>query len=259
LFFATILTVVSSNRVRDTASGMRVVRRRSLQNLFPLPDGLHFTPAMSARSLLSENIRIVEIDMPYEERAGESKLRIVKDGLRFLGVILRVSLLYRPSRLLGIAGIFFLALACGLMAGPCVYYAEHRMVEPWMIYRFLVSDLSGISACLIFCASFLADRMVVIALTGEVAGRKTRWTTRFFQSRWYWLLPVGSAGIGVALVLSSVIQRLRTGGTDEHWSRYAVMTFWMSAALILTVTRVMDYLLSLVAERIAWLQGRVAN
>jgi hypothetical protein len=141
------------------------------------------------------------------------------------------------------------------MAGPCVYYAEHRLVEPWMIYRFLVSDLSGIAACLIFCASFLADRMVAISLGREVGSRKTRWTRRFFESRWYWLLPVGSTGIGVALVLSSVIQRLHTGGTNEHWSRYAVMTFWMSTALILTVTRVMDYLLSLVAERVAWLQG----
>jgi len=43
LIFATILSVLSSNRVRDTASGMRVIRRSSLDSLYPLPDGLHFT------------------------------------------------------------------------------------------------------------------------------------------------------------------------------------------------------------------------
>ena len=51
--FASILTAFSSKVVRDTASGMRVVRRSSLPELLPLPDGLHFTPAMSARALLS--------------------------------------------------------------------------------------------------------------------------------------------------------------------------------------------------------------
>lgn len=255
--FAAILTAVSSNRVRDTASGMRVVRRRALPVLFPLPDGLHFTPAMSARAMLSEKVRIVEIDMPYEERAGESKLRVVKDGLRFLGVILQVALLYRPSRLLGIASVLSFAVAFALMLGPSVYYLQHRTILPVMIYRFLVSDLFAIGGCLIICASFLADRMISIALAGELSGRRTRPITRIFQSRFFWLLPIGSALIGVTLVFSSVAERLRTGGTDESWARYVAMTFWVSAALILTMTRVMDYLLTMVADRIDYLQHRL--
>ena len=57
---------------------MRVVRRTSLDRLFPLPDGLHFTPAMSARAMFSDAIEIAEVDMPYKERVGESKLRVIK-------------------------------------------------------------------------------------------------------------------------------------------------------------------------------------
>src|SRR5216684_4409184 len=41
--FATLLRALSSSRVRDTASGMRVVRRARLGRLLPLPDGLSFT------------------------------------------------------------------------------------------------------------------------------------------------------------------------------------------------------------------------
>jgi len=81
--FAVLLSVFAKSRVRDTASGMRVVRRSSLARLFPLPDGLQFTPAMSARAMLSNTIRIREVDMPYRERVGQSKLSVVKDGLRF--------------------------------------------------------------------------------------------------------------------------------------------------------------------------------
>ena len=104
LIFALLLSFFSARRVRDTASGMRVVRRTSLPKLMPLPDGMHFTPAMSARAILSPELRIFEEEMPYEERAGRSKLRVVRDGLRFLRVIVEAAFLYRPSRPLGFVG-----------------------------------------------------------------------------------------------------------------------------------------------------------
>jgi glycosyltransferase involved in cell wall biosynthesis len=50
--FAILLGHLSRRSVRDMASGMRVLRREALARLLPLPDGLHFTPAMSARALM---------------------------------------------------------------------------------------------------------------------------------------------------------------------------------------------------------------
>ncbi len=46
--YAFLLGLLCGRAITDTASGMRVVRRRSLKYLYPLPDGLHFTPSMSA-------------------------------------------------------------------------------------------------------------------------------------------------------------------------------------------------------------------
>jgi glycosyltransferase involved in cell wall biosynthesis len=253
LIFASILTTLSSTRVRDTASGMRVVRRSTLPKIYPLPDGLHFTPAMSARSILSDSVKIVEINMPYHERAGESKLRVAKDGLRFLRVILQAALLYRPARPLGIAGAVFFLIAAALMLEPSSYYFTHRMVQPWMIYRFLVSDLCGTAACLFFCGSYLSDQIVSVTLSSEVRARDQKWTARFFRSPWFWTVPALFTAIGVALVLSSVIERLRTGGTYEHWSRYVVMTFWVSNALILSVARAIDYCMGMVRSRMHYL------
>jgi glycosyltransferase involved in cell wall biosynthesis len=253
VIFATLLSIFSSSRVRDTASGMRVVRRASLGRIFPLPDGLHFTPAMSARAMLSDTVTIKEIDMPYHERAGESKLRVLKDGLRFLKVILQAAFLYRPARPLGLlAAVMFLA-AAGLMIRPILYYIETRTVAEWMIYRFLVSDLFGITACLLFSASYLTDRMASIALTGEVVNRDRKFMSRFFRGRWFWVWPVSLAVIGGLLVLASVLRWLNTGATYEHWSRYVVMTFCLSAAAIFSVTRGIEYVLSLLAERVRYM------
>jgi glycosyltransferase involved in cell wall biosynthesis len=251
--FAALLTAFSSKRVRDTASGMRVVRRAALPRLFPLPDGLHFTPAMSARSLMSDTVKTIEIDMPYHEREGQSKLRVVKDGLRFLRVILETAFLYRPSRPLNGAAVVLFAAACALMAYPVWYYMEHRSVLQWMIYRFLVSDLCAIGACLLACAAYLTRRIVAIALPEEISDRRHGLAGRFFRSPWFWLAPALFTGLGCWLVSSSVLERLRTGGTEEHWSRYVAMTFWVSTALILAVTRIIDDFLEMVAARLHYL------
>ena len=252
--FATILSVFSSSKVRDTASGMRVVRRTSLDRLYPLPDGLHFTPAMSARAMLSEGTRIVEVDMPYHERAGESKLRVGKDGVRFLRVIVESAFLYRPSRPLGLLAIVFAVFAAALMWSPILYYFHNRSVAEWMIYRFLVSELAGITACLCLCASYLTGRMTSIALTDESGVLKSRLSTWLFRSRWFWAVPIGLCLVGGSLVLASLLNRLTTGMTYEHWSRYVVMSFCFAVAIILSVTRVIDYVLGLVSIRLQYLK-----
>ena len=254
--FASILTVFSSSRVRDTASGMRVVKRSSLDSLYPLPDGLHFTPAMSARAMLSERTRIVEVDMPYRERVGESKLRVAKDGIGFLKVIVEAAFLYRPSRPLGILAIVFALFAAVLMSSPILYYAANRSVAEWMIYRFLVSDLAGIAACLCFSASYLTWRMTSIAIAEETGHLKSCLTHWLFEARWFWALPIGLCLVGGSLVAYSLFQRFTTGLTYEHWSRYIVMSFCFASAIILSVTRVIDYVLTLLGSRMEYLRMR---
>jgi glycosyltransferase involved in cell wall biosynthesis len=121
LLFAGLLTLLSGRRIRDTASGMRIVRREAYNRLRPLPDGLHFTPAMSARALLDREARVklVEIDMPYHERVGDSKLKAGRDGLRFLGVITKTALIYRPVRLAALltAGTLTFGMSLYLLRG----------------------------------------------------------------------------------------------------------------------------------------------
>ena len=254
--FAAILSIFSSSRVKDTASGMRVIRRSSLDRLYPLPNGLHFTPAMSARAMLTDGIKIMEIDMPYHERSGESKLKIGQDGVRFLKVILEAAFLYRPSRPLGLLALAFAFLAASIMASPILYYLRNHSVAEWMIYRFLVSELVGVTACLCLSASYLTGRMSSIALAQGLPSsrRDRRWSARLFQAKAFWAVPVAFCVAGGSLVLASLLQLLQTGATYEHWSRYVVMSFCFMVAIILSVTRLTDYSLNLVGGRLEYLK-----
>jgi glycosyltransferase involved in cell wall biosynthesis len=249
--FAALLHALSSSRVRDTASGMRVVRRSSLGRLLPLPDGLSFTPAMTARAVLGTKVKIVEIDMPYHEREGESKLRLARDTALFLRVILEAAFLYRPSRPLAIVGLVPLAVAVAWMTHPIVYYVEHFRVQEWMIYRFLVSHVLGTIAMLLFSASYLTSKIVRITLpTGEGSLDKIR--SPLLTSRWFWLLPGACFLAGGSLVLESLLELLRTGETYEHWSRFVAMSFFWSIGSIFAVTRVMDYVLDLLVAQLGY-------
>lgn len=250
--FALTLSAFSSKQVRDTASGMRVVRRSSLRRLFPLPDGLHFTPAMSARAILSPVVKIVEVNMTYHERTGESKLRVVKDGLRFLKVIVQAALLYRPSRPLGMAALVLGLAAAALMVAPAIYYLRHRSLVEWMIYRFLVSELAAVTACLALCGSYLTGRMVDLTLGEEAFAAHYSVTARWFRSRAFWLVPAMFVLVGTALVFPGFVQLITNGHVHEHWSRFIVMSFCFSTAMILLGTRVMDYILGLVEDRLRY-------
>ena len=96
--FARLLGLISGRPLTDCASGMRVIKRSSLKYLMPLPDGLHFTPAMSCNALLDKRLKISEVPVPYAERVGRSKLSVAKDGLRFLTIILLTGCFYNPVK-----------------------------------------------------------------------------------------------------------------------------------------------------------------
>jgi glycosyltransferase involved in cell wall biosynthesis len=252
IIFASLLSVLSSSRVRDTASGMRVVRRESLRRIFPLPDGLHFTPSMSARAMLSEGVKICEVDMPYHEREGESKLRAIRDGLRFLKVILEVAFLYRPMRPLEILGALFFLAAAALMTSPTLFYLQRHSVLEWMIYRFVAADLCGMAGVLCVCASSIAERIIRIALFDELGKRPRSRLESFFSIRWFWAVPAVLVLTGGILVAGSFWSLLRTGAVYEHWSRFLVMNFFVSAATILVITRLVHYIFDLVDERLKY-------
>ena len=108
--FAGLVTMIGNVRITDSASGQRILKREVLEKLYPLPDGLNFTPVMSTRAL-HEELKMIEVPIRYEEREGESKLSVIRDGLRFLFTILGTAATYNPVRLLGSLAIVAMVLA----------------------------------------------------------------------------------------------------------------------------------------------------
>ena len=214
--FAALLSVVGSRRISDSASGMRVFRRDALQSLYPLPDGLDFTPAMSTRAVY-EGVKMIEVPIPYKERIGASKLNPLKDGVRFLRSILWTALLYDPQRFFGTLGIAMLAAALLLGLGPTFYYLQHRSLLEDSIYRLfavLILSVAGVNvwAFGLTCQAILG---LLPARRRPPSGLPRPWRGKLALLGFVMMLA------GVGLMTPAGIEWLRTQHITSHWSYFA--------------------------------------
>ena len=146
--WSSLVSYIGKKRIFDPASGMRVIHRRALPRLYPLPDGLNFTPVMSTRSV-HEGLNVIEVPIPYHERSGRSKLRVVQDGTRFLKTILWTALEYNPVRILGTCGLLGVG-AAGIVGASLVALRLQGVTElgPWgafSVFAALVLAVAGVS------------------------------------------------------------------------------------------------------------------
>ena len=220
LLFSVLLGILARRTVEDTASGMRVLRRTALADLYPLPDGLHFTPAMSARVLLEGKLSLVEIPMAYAERVGRSKLSVLRDGVRFLRSIVQAVVTYRPARPLLIAAGFLALLAVALGAAPTWLWLREGHLEEWMIYRILLAWLLAVSSALVVCATAVADRIAVLAHQRPLArSGAVALLARLFSRRSRWIGSFLLLAAALLVTWPGLAQYATTGEVTMHWSR----------------------------------------
>ena len=238
--YALILSALSNKVVTDTASGMRVIRRDVLPMLYPLPDGLNFTPAMSARVLMDDRLAIIERPMRYEERIGASKLNVVGDGVRFLRTILEISLVWRPGRMFA-AGAVGCLVSMVLLAGhPLETWLRQGRLQEDMIYRLLFCSLLG-SVAMALLSAAIVSRGLKTLLDGAQRG-DTFWGTlldRTYTFRGLAMISALSTPALSWLVGPGVWTWTTRGYVTIHWSRVVLaglIVFGLSQMLITVLT-----------------------
>lgn len=106
---------IVKQKIPDLNSGMRVFRKASVMNFFSiLPDTFSFTTTITL-AMLTNNYIVHYEPIDYFHRAGRSKIKPIRDTLRFIQLILRVGVYFAPLRIfLPVAGFFFLGFAVSL-------------------------------------------------------------------------------------------------------------------------------------------------
>ena len=215
--YAGLLNAWGGNNVTDSASGMRVLRRTSLPRLYPLPDGMHFTPAMSTLAIFDPQLTIREVPMPYRERIGQSKLSVLRDGWRFLRIIAGTAVTYRPLRLLGALGVLLVLLGIGYGLNPVFHYLANRRIEEWMIYRLVAVVVALTSGVALLAIGLLAQQTVHLI-------HEDFDPPRGLPGMLHTIIARRFSSIGVTLVLAgilingrSLVEYFTTGQVTAHW------------------------------------------
>lgn len=96
--------------IPDLNSGLRVFRKDVVERFLNiLPDGFSFTTTITL-AMLTNRYRVHYEPIDYHPRIGRSKIKPIRDTLRFIQLILRTGMYFAPLRVfLPIAGVFFLA------------------------------------------------------------------------------------------------------------------------------------------------------
>jgi glycosyltransferase involved in cell wall biosynthesis len=249
--YAFLLGSLSGRSVSDTASGMRVLRRDALPSLYPLPDGLHFTPAMSARAVMSDR-RIVEIPMPYAERVGESKLHVLRDGVRFLFAIRDAVLLYQPSRLFGLVAVLFVLSGVIWGSYPVEFYVRFRRLEEWMIYRLLLCGFLFTSAFILICSGVLADRVLSLVYPRHQTSFVYSLFDRLLEgSRLLYIAALATLA-AVALLWPGLFEYAASGHVTMHWSRPLLAVSLLQIALVSIIFSGLQHVVALWRGQLAY-------
>jgi glycosyltransferase involved in cell wall biosynthesis len=242
--FAVLLGVVSGRAISDTASGMRVLRREALKRLYPLPDGLQFTPAMSARAVL-DGLTIQEIEMSYAERVGQSKLRAIRDGIRFTSAILSALLVFRPARVFHAAAFVSLATAILWAVYPIEYYVNHHALQEGMIFRLLFCSLLLTCTFVFLSASVLADDILRLVYRRPQRSFVSGALDYLFSRRALLTIALVAPLTGTALVRHGLIEWVQTRQTQMHWSRAMLAVLLLQIAVCAAVTAVLRSVIGL--------------
>ncbi|ABY36957.1 MAG TPA: glycosyltransferase family 2 protein [Chloroflexus aurantiacus] len=214
--FATMLSLVAGVRISDSASGQRVLRRSILPIIYPLPNTLDFTPAMSTRAL-HEGLRMVEIPIPYKERSGRSKLHVIRDGLRFTKSIVWTALTYNPVRIFGGLGLLLLLLAGLLILGQSIGIAL-GMLLGWsfpQLFGALVLAVAGVTLYTTGTSfSYLVALFHKRAIRQGLFGR--RGNGRRIERHYWWLGLLAMIG-GVMTYVAAVAFDLTNPALPHSW------------------------------------------
>ncbi len=115
--FNTLASYICNRRIKDLTSGYRAMRTSIARRfLYLLPNTFSY-PTTITLAFVRAGHSIIYIPIDTTKRIGESKIRIIADGFRFLGIIVKIATLFSPLKIfLPVSAVMFmLGLTYGLV------------------------------------------------------------------------------------------------------------------------------------------------
>ncbi len=144
-----LASLMTGYQIDDLTSGFRAVRARHFRKfLYLLPNGFSY-PTTSTMAFFRSGLPVGYIPIQATKRKGKSHIKLLRDGLRFFIIILKIGALFSPMRLfLPIAITLF---TIGISYYGYTYFSEGRFTN--------MSALLFTSSLLTFLIGILSEQV----------------------------------------------------------------------------------------------------
>jgi glycosyltransferase involved in cell wall biosynthesis len=154
---------VTGHHIEDLTSGFRASRAaRFREFLYLLPNGFSY-PTTSTMAFFRVGYSVSYVPIHAGNRTGSSHIRPLRDGLRFLLIILKIATLYSPLKVF--TPVSLLLLTGGLMNYAFTYASEGRFTN--------MSALLMLTSVMVFLFGLVAEQ--VSSLLYSASGQDS-WT-----------------------------------------------------------------------------------
>ena len=154
LVYNLLATYVTRFKVQDLTSGFRVLARRDAQRFIDLLPNTFSYPTTLTLAFLRSGYSVKYIPIQSLYRAGQSKISLVTDGIRFLLIITKIATLFSPFRVfLPVSIFFFLA---GLANYIHTYVTQGRFTN--------MSVLMFTTAVTIFMLGLVSEQIALLRM-----------------------------------------------------------------------------------------------
>ena len=108
--FNKFASLITGHRISDLTSGFRAVKaEKIMQFIHLLPNGFSY-PTTITMAFLREGYPISFLPVIVNKRRGNSHIKPIRDGIRFLLIIFRVTVLYSPLKIFApVSSVLFLS------------------------------------------------------------------------------------------------------------------------------------------------------
>lgn len=140
---------ITSHGIKDLTSGFRIVKAGKFREyLYLLPNGFSY-PTTITMAFFRSGYPVAYVPIQLNERTGDSHIRLLSDGVKFLLIILRVGTLYSPLKIF--FPISFLFFLLGLSNYIYTFVMESRFTN--------MSALLFIASIMVFLIGLISEQI----------------------------------------------------------------------------------------------------
>ncbi|PID27256.1 MAG: glycosyl transferase [Candidatus Cloacimonadota bacterium] len=136
-FYNYLASYVTNMDIKDLTSGFRGFRRDVIiKFLYLFPNGFSY-PTTSTLSVIKSGYNLTYVPINVDQRVGKSKIKLFRDGFRFLIIIMKITTLFSPLKIFLPISIFF--FFSSIFHGIYKIFILDTRYSPFTVVLFILS------------------------------------------------------------------------------------------------------------------------